>query len=64
MMLMTFDEFAEIPSKMHIFYDQAFSVLYNKHDAMKTSFRRKFYTTCPSMTSDGSVYVLVVFVPG
>jgi hypothetical protein len=42
MMLMTFDEFAEITSKMHIFYDQAFNVLYNKHDATKTSFRRKF----------------------
>ncbi len=44
MMLMTYDEFAEIPSKMHIFYDQAFNVLYNKHDATKASFRRKFYT--------------------
>jgi hypothetical protein len=42
MMLMTFDEFAEITSKMHIFYDQAFNVLYNKHDATKTSFRRTF----------------------
>lgn len=45
MMLMTFDQFAEIPSKMHIFYSQAFDVLFNKHDATKASFRRKFYTT-------------------
>ena len=45
MMLMTFDEHAEIPSKMHIFYDQAFNVLYNKHDATKASFRRRFFST-------------------
>ena len=41
MMLMTFDEFAEIPSKMHVFYEQAFNVLYNKHDATKASFKLK-----------------------
>ncbi|WP_338832026.1 NACHT domain-containing protein [Bradyrhizobium sp. 27S5] len=45
MMLMTFEEFAEIPSKMHVFYEQAFNVLYSKHDATKASFKRKFYTT-------------------
>ncbi len=48
MMLMTFEEFAEIPSKMHIFYEQAFNVLYSRHDATKASFKRKFYTNLPT----------------
>ena len=58
MMLMTYDEFAEVPSKMHIFYDQAFNVLYNKHDATKPLFRRKFYT---SMSVDDLKRLLTVF---
>lgn len=47
MMLMTYTEFAEIPSKMHIFYSRAFDVLFARHDATKTAFRRKFYTELP-----------------
>ncbi len=42
MMLLTFDEYAEIPSKMHIFYRQAFEVLYSKHDRFKPQFVRKY----------------------
>ncbi|MCJ2105215.1 NACHT domain-containing protein [Methylobacterium sp. E-041] len=44
MMLMTFTEFAEIPNKMHVFYSHAFDVLFSRHDRMKASFKRKFYT--------------------
>lgn len=58
MMLMTFDEFAEIPSKIHVFYEQAFNVLYNKHDATKASFRRKFYT---SLSVDELKRILATF---
>jgi predicted NACHT family NTPase len=44
MMLMTFEEFAEIPSKMHIFYRSAFEVLFRRHDATKVDFKRQFKT--------------------
>ncbi len=44
MMLMTFNEFADVPSKMHIFYKTAFDALLRKHDALKPKFRRVFKT--------------------
>jgi hypothetical protein len=45
MMLMTFDQFAHIPDKIHIFYEQAFETLFFRHDAGKqVAFRRKMYT--------------------
>ena len=45
MMLMTFDQFAHIPDKIHIFYEQAFETLFFRHDAIKqAAFRRKMYT--------------------
>jgi hypothetical protein len=45
MMLMTYAEFEEIPTKMHIFYGRAFDALFVRHDRTKTGFRRKFYTS-------------------
>jgi hypothetical protein len=45
MMVLTYTEFEEIPSKMHIFYARAFDVLFTRHDKTKTFFNRKFYTT-------------------
>ena len=39
-MLMTFEQFAEVPSKMHIFYHEAYTVLSQKHDASKGGFKR------------------------
>lgn len=44
MMILTYTEFEEIPSKMHIFYARAFDVLFTRHDRTKTFFSRKFYT--------------------
>jgi hypothetical protein len=41
MMLLTFDQFAEIPEKMFLFYEQAFDTLFLKHDATKEGFQRK-----------------------
>ena len=44
-MLLTFDQGAEIPTRMHTFFERTFDVLFYKHDATKeTSFRRKFKT--------------------
>lgn len=39
-MLMTFEQFAEIPSKMHVFYREAYLALSQKHDASKGGFKR------------------------
>lgn len=43
-MLLTFEEFAEIPNKMHAFYARAFDTLFQKHDADKEQFVRKIKT--------------------
>ena len=39
-MLMTFDERAEIPDKLNDFYEQAFAALFNVHDGYKDCFKR------------------------
>ena len=39
-MLMTFEQFAEVPSKMHIFYREAYLALSQKHDANKGAYKR------------------------
>lgn len=44
MMLLTYEQLAEIPNKIHIFYSQAFDTLYYKHDALKSLYKRKSYT--------------------
>ena len=43
-MLLTYEEFAEIPDKMHTFYSLAFDTLFQKHDAQKEQFQRKTHT--------------------
>jgi len=43
-MLLTFEEFAEIPEKMHIFYAQAFDTLFQRHDAQKEQYQRQTRT--------------------
>lgn len=43
-MLMTYEQFAEIPSKMHIFYREAYTALSQKHDASKGAFKRVLNT--------------------
>ena len=44
---MTYGEIAEIPSKIHIFYEQAFDILFYKHDASKGMFRREVICGLP-----------------
>ncbi len=43
-MLMTYKQYAEIPSKMHIFYKEAYETLAQKHDASKGAYKRAFKT--------------------
>ena len=47
-MLLTFDNYAEIPEKLHIFYYQAFDTLYSIHDATKPDgFKRDLKSKLP-----------------
>ena len=43
-MLLTYDQYAEIPEKKHIFYSNAFETLYSKHDATKGGYKREMKT--------------------
>lgn len=43
-MLMTYEKYARIPYKRHVFYKYAFNTLVEKHDATKTGFSRIFKT--------------------
>jgi len=47
MMLLTYEQLAEIPEKIHIFYEQAFDTLFHKHDALKELYKRKTHTSLP-----------------
>lgn len=40
MMLLTFDEYGDIPAKRHIFYEKCFQVLIKEHDVSKGRFHR------------------------
>lgn len=43
-MLLTYGENAEIPSKLSVFYNQAYEALFQRHDANKGGYRRKRLT--------------------
>lgn len=43
-MLLTYDNYADIPEKLHLFYANAFETLYSKHDATKGGYRRELKT--------------------
>nr|WP_294840471.1 NACHT domain-containing protein [uncultured Methylotenera sp.] len=47
-MLLTYGENAEIPSKLSIFYNQAFDALFRRHDAYKGAYSRDRLTTLDS----------------
>ncbi len=47
MMLLTYSSFAEIPDRIHVFYDQAFDTLFSRHDVTKEAFKRKRHTSYP-----------------
>lgn len=48
-MLLTFRENAEIPSKLSLFYSQAFDALFSRHDAYKDTFNRSRLTNLDSL---------------
>jgi hypothetical protein len=48
-MLLTFRENAEIPSKLSVFYSQAFEALFSRHDAFKDTFSRIRITNLDSL---------------
>lgn len=48
-MLMTFDQYAEIPEKLHVFYACAFDAMYSMHDATKGGYKRELKS---GLTSD------------
>ncbi|MBP1881872.1 NACHT domain-containing protein [Sinorhizobium mexicanum] len=41
LMLLTYSEFSAVPSRIHVFYEQAFQTLFHKHDFIKGAFSRK-----------------------
>lgn len=43
-MLLTFEQYAEIPAKRYLFYKEAFDTLAQKHDATKGAYQRVFKT--------------------
>jgi hypothetical protein len=43
-MLLTYGENAEIPTKLSVFYNQAYEVLFNRHDANKGGYKRQRLT--------------------
>ncbi len=47
MMLLTYEQIAEIPNKIHLFYEQAFLTLFNKHDSLKSLYKRKSLSGLP-----------------
>jgi len=47
MMLLTYEQIAEIPNKLHLFYEQAFLTLFNKHDSLKSMYKRKSFSQLP-----------------
>ncbi|GAB1786183.1 NACHT domain-containing protein [Priestia megaterium] len=61
LMLLTYEEFAEIPAKLHLFYEKAFYTLYAKHDASKGSFTREKRLEKKGLASDDFEYILSIF---
>lgn len=60
-MLMTYQRFATIPGKLHLFYDSAFSTLYQEHDAMKDGYRREKMIELSGIAQDDFEKILESF---
>jgi hypothetical protein len=58
LMLLTYEQIAEIPNKMHLFYEQAFITLFNKHDSFKSLYKRKILS---ELSIDDFKKVLEIF---
>lgn len=42
-MVLTYKDSADIPQKLSVFYDQAYTTLFQRHDALKGGYKRKRY---------------------
>ncbi len=42
-MVLTYKDSADIPNKLSVFYDQAYTTLFQRHDALKGGYKRKRY---------------------
>lgn len=58
MMLLTFEEYGDIPERKHVFYDKCFQVLLREHDASKGRFRRRY---CSGLSHDELENVFTFF---
>jgi hypothetical protein len=47
MMLLTLEQFVEIPAKIHLFYEYAFEALFMRHDSTKGGYQRKRKVNLP-----------------
>ncbi|MFP3667780.1 hypothetical protein SB717_21785 [Priestia sp. SIMBA_032] len=61
LMLLTYEEYAEIPAKLHLFYEKAFNTLYAQHDASKGSFTREKRLEKKGLASDDFENILSIF---
>ena len=65
-MLLTYDNYAEIPEKLHLFYSNAFETMYSKHDATKAGYRRELKSelSYDSFKKVFSYFCFVTYVQG
>lgn len=65
-MLLTFDNYAEIPEKLHLFYANAFETLYSKHDATKAGYKRELRSglSYDSFRKVFSYFCFITYHPG
>jgi len=47
MMFLTYDDYAGIPEKLHLFYERAFETLLTRHDSTKEGYKRKLESGLP-----------------
>lgn len=62
MMLMTYRDNAEIPTKLNTFYENCFSTLYSQHDALKESYSREKSLDRSTFKRTFSVFCLFTYI--
>jgi len=60
-MLFLFNEIADVPEEMHVFYDQAFWTLFRRHDASKDAFDRKLNCGLPMESFKSAIAAFCFF---
>jgi len=65
-MLITFDQYGEIPEKLHIFYSSAFDAMYSMHDATKGGYKRERMSnlSCDEFRNVFAKFCFVTYVNG